>query len=341
MQRVGTINGVRKRKGWMSAAESQRKRRRTIALSIHRFKQAVMYGALIGCAVLGLRCMSLEKTLTDYRMAFADMRAYQIANGITFESESENPQVMVSRYKAQIEKADKELAEAAQIKEDDQKLAEKLNTVVANMVDLDMQNASLIASNEEYYNQLQVFQNRQKLYDKYSWALYNKQGERNDITFDQLKTGEDILLKAGLDPDILWGFVITESGGDENAKNPNSTATGHGQVLASTGKSVYEKIMGNGPGSFNSSMLLDGDVNIRITSEYLAYLKENSSSIYEVVDKYAGEHNEAYYRKLDETLKKGGTSLADIDKNTYQSTESMEHTVDGPVGLTMTADVDH
>ena len=342
MQRVGTINGGIRRKGF-GTASSQRKMRRAIALSVHRFKQIVFFASLILCSAFGLRCMTLETQLADYKIALADMRAYQIAKGITLESESENPQVIVSRYKAQIEKADKELAEAAAIKEDADKVYEKFNQIVAEMVELDRENASLIASNEDYYNQLQVFKDRKALYDKYSYALYNKRGERNDITFDQLVTGEDILLRVNCDPDILWGFIGTESGGDEDAKNPNSTATGHGQILASTGKSVYENIMGNGPGTFNSSMLLDGDINIRIASEYLAYLKENSSSIYEVVDKYAGEHNEAYYKKMDETLKKGGTSLAEIDKNTYHSSEPLTRTIEGKtVRMTITtADVDN
>ena len=187
------------------------------------------------------------------------------------------------------------------------------------MSEMDLQNASLIQANEDYYNQLQDLSSRAELYDKYSYALYNQRGERNDITFDQLKTGEDVLLKVGLSPHLLWGFVGSESGGDEDAKNPHSTATGHGQVLTSTGRKVYEDIMGNGKGSFEPSMLLDGDINILITSEYLAYLKQNSSSVYEIVDKYAGEHNEAYYKKLDKVLQKGGTSLAEIDKLTYHA----------------------
>lgn len=319
--RVATINGVKS----ISAGESQRKRRRMIALSVHRFKQIIFFGTCILCSAFGLRCMTLETKLADYRIAMADMKAYQISHGISFESESEDPQLLVERYKAQMDKATTALTEAEEIKVEDQKLYEKLNNVIVEMSELDMQNASLIQSNEDYYNQLQDLSNRSELYDKYSYALYNQRGERNDITFDQLKTGEDILLSAGLSPHLLWGFVGSESGGDEDAKNPNSTATGHGQVLTSTGRKVYEDIMGNGKGSFEPSMLLDGDINILITSEYLAYLKQNSSSVYEIVDKYAGEHNTAYYKKLDNVLQKGGTSLAEIDEFTYHSSGATDN----------------
>ena len=332
---VLTINGVKKRNG----AESQRRRRRAIALTVHRFKQVVFFGVCILCSAFGLRCMTLETKLADYRIALADMKAYQIANGISFENESENPQLLVERYKAQIAKADEELNKAEKIFVEDKELKEQLNSVLVNMSELDMQNACLIQSNENYYQQLQAFQNRQALYDKYSYALYNQRGQRNDITFEQLKTGEDIMIAGKMDPNILWGFVCSESDGDEDAKNPSSTATGYGQILASTGRRVYEDIMGNGKGSYTSDMLLDGTVNIKIASAYLVYLKDNSSSIYEVVDKYAGEHNEAYYKKLDKVLQKGGTSLAEIDKNTYHSTETMEASTNGDVSL-MIADVE-
>ena len=327
--RVATINGVTK----ISAGESQRRRRRMIALSVHRFKQAVFFGACILCSAFGLRCMTLETQLADYRIALADMKAYQIAHGISFENESEDPQLLVERYKAQIDKASNDLAKADVVWREDQELQTKLNMVMTNMSELDMQNATLIQSNEDYYQQLQAFQNRQELYDKYSYALYNQLGERNDITFEQLKTGEDIMIAGKMDPNILWGFICAESDGNEKAKNPSSTAAGYGQILASTGRNVYENIMGNGKGTFTSDMLLDGDINITIASNYLVYLRNTSSDIYEVIDKYAGEHNEGYYKKLDRVLQKGGTSLAQINENTFHATEPLEASTNGSVEL--------
>jgi hypothetical protein len=323
----------------ITGAKIQRFTRKAALLTYHRFKQLIFFGALFGCIGFGLRCMTLEVQLADYRIALADMKAYQIAHGIAFESESENPEVMIARYKAHVDKANQAIARAEEINMQDQELKGQLHDVLANMSELDLQNASLIASNEEYYNQLQAFSNRDALYDKYSWALYNKLGERNDLTFEQLKTGEDILIAAGLDPNLLFGFICAESDGNEHAENPTSTAAGYGQVLASTGRNVYEKIMNNGPGTFSYDMLLDGDINIVIASNYLAYLKEHSTSVYEIIDGYAGKHDEAYYRKLDEILQKGGTSLAEIDKNTYHATEPLEPTTDGTVEL-MIADVD-
>lgn len=307
--------------------------------AIYVAKQLIMYVALIGMTAFGLRCIHLEKENQQYKAAFAELKTYKDIHNASFKVIEENPMASVNWFKDQIERSKDIMVEAEKVAEYNQELETRMNNLVTDMKEMDLQNASLIASNQAYYDELEAFRARQKLYDKYEFALYNNRGTRNDITFDQLKTCDKLLAKNGIDPRLLFGLTSAESGGDEDAKNPNSTATGHGQILESTGRSVYEKIMGNPKGSFKYSMLLDGDVNLRIASEYLIYLKNRSSSVYEIIDKYAGGKSQAYYDKLDSYLKKGGTSLEELDKQIYHSSEKITPTIDDSVRIMIVPDV--
>lgn len=203
------------------------------------------------------------------------------------------------------------------IREYDKDISNKLNSIINDMNILDEENISLIKSNNEYYNTLKEYSLREELYDKYSYILYDTSGKRNDITFNQLKTSESILVKNGLDPNILYAIIKVESNGYENAKNKNSTATGYGQLLVSTGKSIYENYMNKGKGSFSHSILYNGDTNIIIASNYLVYLKKHSNNIYQVVNGYRGMNDRAYTTKLNKYLKYANTSLAQINRDVY------------------------
>ena len=137
-------------------------------------------------------------------------------------------------------------------------LNKDLVQIGVDMTLLDLENMELIEARDNYKEYLETFTERAELYDKYEETIYFN-NERTDITYDQLKTGIDIMQQNNIDPALLFAIIMTESHGIETAKNPTSTATGYGQILESTGKSVYEKYMGNGKGTFETSMLLDGD----------------------------------------------------------------------------------
>ena len=202
------------------------------------------------------------------------------------------------------------------IKEENKNLENKISDIIRDCVAIDYENCQLIAANDNYYEQLMSLQEREELFDKYEYAiLYN--GERTDIQYDQLKTGIDIMVENDIDPNILFAIIMTESQGQENAQNATSTASGYGQILASTGKSVYEKYMDNEPGSFDREMLLDGETNITIAANYLAQLIDTSSSLAEALYQYRGIQDTAWINKVNSYLAKGGTSLGEIDKKIY------------------------
>lgn len=204
-----------------------------------------------------------------------------------------------------------------EIQEENKNLEDKIQGIVADMVAIDYENCQLIEANDRYYDQLTIFSERSELYDKYEYTILFD-GQRTDIQYDQLKTGIDIMEENGIDPNILFSVIMTESHGVENAKNSTSTASGYGQLLVSTGKSVYEKYMDNEPGTFDKEMLLDGETNITIAANYLSQLIDNSSNLTEALYKYRGIPDSKWLNSVNKYLVEGGTSIDEQDKIIYQ-----------------------
>lgn len=182
--------------------------------------------------------------------------------------------------------------------------------------ELDESNAALVKENEKLDKLVAKFETRAELFDKYEYAIYNKQGNRTDLTYKQIKTGEELMEDKGIDPDLLFGLVMTESAGTEKAKNSTSTARGYGQLLRGTAKSMYENVLGNGRGTYNHDMAFDGDTNILLTATYLGYLKNTCNySLRSTIIGYRGLYDPTYFSTVDSYIKKSGNSLTQIAAN--------------------------
>lgn len=135
--------------------------------------------------------------------------------------------------------------------------------------------ATIDAANAELNEINAQLEEETRLKTEYAYAL-NYGGQRTDITLAQLKTGEALCKEKGVNPHLLFGIVMTESRGNAQAKNSCSTATGYGQFLKGTGKTVYEDMMGNGRGTYNHNMAYNGDLNITMMAYYLDDLLDSS-----------------------------------------------------------------
>ena len=294
---VDTINQVRKYR------PNGKKIIRTTNLKFDLFR--IGFGGMcIFCALLCLRCIMLEKRNNVVENTLASISGENITELSSTDLISKTTEIKEEYNYAQ-----------SLISEND-KLYKEIQKLAAGIVELDKENVDLVESNEEYYKELSVLRERAELYEEYEYALvYNE--ERTDITYDQLKTGIDICNEAGVNPHLLFAFIMAESHGDETAKNIKSTATGYGQLLNSTAKFVYEDLMDNGKGTFISTLSKDGDTNIEMTARYIAYLKENNSSIDGIIIAYAGEDNSGYKAELNSWLAKAGTNLTEINNELY------------------------
>jgi hypothetical protein len=181
--------------------------------------------------------------------------------------------------------------------------------------DLDEQNKSLATSNEEYYNELVELRNRAELYDKYEYALINSTGDRTDITYDQLRNLSDLLEDYKVnDQDLILSWIMVESGGNEKIKNSSSSAKGYGQFLDSTSKYVYTNLLGYD--DWDSSVALDGNINIQMMVAYINYLYDYSgNNLYATINNYRGCYDESYISKLNMYLANNDKSIDIIASN--------------------------
>lgn len=156
-------------------------------------------------------------------------------------------------------------------------------------------NNDLIEENKSLKKEIKEYTKRNELFNKYEYAVLDKSGNRTDLTYDQIETAETLMEKKGLDPDILLGVIMVESGGVEKCINSESTARGYGQILEGTGQFVYENLEGNPKGSYDHSMALDGYNNIRMTSELWGWFNESGKSLYQAIQKYRGKEDVSGY----------------------------------------------
>ena len=182
---------------------------------------------------------------------------------------------------------------------------------------LDEENQSLVQSNEEYYQELVKFSEREELFNKYEYAIYNKANKRTDITYEQLTKLEDLVKDTNIkDEDLILSIIMTESTGKEKAQSTISTAKGYGQFLDGTSRFVYTKLLDYD--NWNSSVALNGDINIEMMVAYLEYLYEKEGGdIYQIIRDYRGLQDiSSYVAQIDSYLKQAeqSKSVQDISK---------------------------
>ena len=194
-------------------------------------------------------------------------------------------------------------------------ISEMLASVSEISVDLDKSNNLLKIENKAMGERLKEYKEREELHDKYDYAIERKDGSRTDFSYSELKTLEQLTEEKGLSKetnDLILSIAMTESNGREDAVNSDSTATGYGQFLSSTGKFVYTKLMGNK--SYSHELAKDGKTNISMMVEYVAYLDDKyNGNIGNVLLEYRGVYDQAYLNKINNYLKIKNTSLDTIN----------------------------
>ena len=279
--RLGTIKQMRMYK---DKAESYHQTCRILVMVV-----AALLGSVIGLMIHNVKVSSkLNDAMANYNKASSELSTLQ-----------ENYDTLLLDY--------------CQLRESAGTMAKSLNSMKAVVDELDEDNAKLMEDNKELSTKLAKFEERAELYDKYEYAVYDKAGNRTDLTYDQIKTGEELMIEQGIDPDLLFGTIMVESGGDENATNGQSTARGFGQFLAGSGKYVYEDIMGNGKGTYTHDMAFNGYTNISMIASYYGYLRNDRHySAYQAIKRYRGLEPTAYIRAIDSYICKSGDSIAKI-----------------------------
>ena len=269
-------------------------------------KSTVFLGLIViilfsSTCILACKNNNLKKELTDSennysKLASNYIKLYKVGTGLYSEY-----QIIEHNYN------------------EDAEIYEKLNSEIKDLMDtvteLDNQNKKLSKENKQMHKDLDKYEKRSELFNKYEYAIYHGK-KRTSFTYSQLELAEDIMEKKGMDANLLLAIAMTESAGDEKSESSSSTAKGYGQFLKGTGKFVYEDLMK--AGTYNHSYALNGSTNIKLMANYLEYLQKNKNSVYSMIESYRGVPNcTGYMNKVNSYLVKGGTSLEKINKLIY------------------------
>ena len=204
---------------------------------------------------------------------------------------------------------------------------EKYNTIFGSFADmvvvanqLDTENQEVKAAYDEQSAELQKFQEREELYDKYEYALFrDEDNSRTDIKYDDLKSLETLAKERGMGEDAI-DLILTitqlESNGYADAQNPKSSAAGLAGLIKSTAKSIYTTELGSPYGPYkHNPMAYDSELNLEIGLSLIDVLAEdNNRDVAKTVLYYRGTEDEAYQRKLERLIKNNtGKNLYDLD----------------------------
>lgn len=175
----------------------------------------------------------------------------------------------------------------------------------------DSQLINLSDVNQSMVDELNQLRTRAELYNKYEYAVIDELGKRTELTYEEIKLGETLMLEKGYDPHLMMGSIMVESHGSPDVVNYSSGATGYGQFLNSTAEWVWTKLMGKD--NYYSDLRKDGETNIRMMAEYYDYLYDTVGSTYNVVKCYSGNQTDSgtreYLRKLNSHTRRVGVTV--------------------------------
>ena len=175
-------------------------------------------------------------------------------------------------------------------------------------VNLEQENTNMKATIEE----LETLKQRAELYDKYEYALVRQDGSRTDVDYDYILTLEKLAEQEGLGNDavaLVLAISYNESRGYADLKNSQSSAAGLCGLLKSTAEYSYENLLNYG--SFTPELVYDPLLNLEMAMSYIAYLKENTDSNYELLVAYRGDANDkSWFSNIEKHV---GKSISKLD----------------------------
>lgn len=187
-----------------------------------------------------------------------------------------------------------------------------INTLEKVINTLDSEIQDLSSTNKSYVDQLNEFRQRKELYDKYDYAILDEEGNRTDLTYEEIKLGEDLMKELGYDPNLLFGAIMVESNGKSDAVNEYSGATGYGQFCNETAKFVWNDLMGRD--NYHPEIRKDGKSNITMMAYYYDYLYSTKGNTFNVIKQYSGNATDSgaqeYLNRINSYTKKAGVTVS-------------------------------
>lgn len=200
-----------------------------------------------------------------------------------------------------------------EIKADLDQIEATIETLSANFARQDEMLNGYLDSMQDLQDMYNSGIQEQMLDTRYQYCLYDRYGQRTDITYEQLEYLCDIVEDSAIqDEDLILSIIMVESRGQEDAANSRSSAQGYAQFLDSTSKFAYCDLLGYE--DWDRSVALDGKLCMEMMVAYFDYLYEyNNGDIYAVLRSYTGQQDiSSYVSRLDYYLVNSNKTVQDI-----------------------------
>lgn len=141
------------------------------------------------------------------------------------------------------------------------------------------------------------------------WYVFRDAPDNSGLSMDDFVLLDDLCKADDMNPHIMWHIYDIESGYTAVIDNNQSSARGLGQVLASTGKSIYENVLGLG--EYNHQMAYDTETNILITQELIS--RNLGSGLWNAIALYSGDRSGGYYNTLLSVASSHGVNILNTE----------------------------
>ena len=142
------------------------------------------------------------------------------------------------------------------------------------------------------------------------WYLLRDAPNNGTINLDHIRYLDNQCRKWDINPHWMWFIYYHESRWITTAINSSSGARGLGQVMPSTGKYMWETVMGHSGGSFSYSSLDNPYVNIEITVMHLGRDIKNGSSFLQAMDHYSGGIGQQFINECISMARSHGVTIS-------------------------------
>ena len=188
---------------------------------------------------------------------------------------------------------------------------EETKTILLN--DISSYEQTLKTYNDTLVNNLNEILN---LKEKYSYAItYSEKNPKADFGLKELVFLNNLCKDYGIPIEVMLAIYEKESSFCSFAKNKTSTATGYGQLINSTAKSMYEKFLKLGTYDINNHRVLacDKELNMKLSCRLIKYNIDSYGTLRKAVERYYGHPDQSlcvsYANDISKKMKNYGSSL--------------------------------
>ena len=251
----------------------------------------------------------------------------QVQKDITTEIENlkeSEKKTIINNYEEIVDNQKKDIE---QLKSHCLDLEETSNTIIENDKELLRSYDELKDLTDSMDVCIKDMASRLETYEKYHIFMYDTSGYRTDCTYELLEYLQSLIKDKSIDNLAFYcSWIMIESEWHADCKNPTSSATGLPQFLSSTGKWVYEDLMGNEKGSYSHKNVLDAKTALEMMVVYVDNLMETyKGNLNPVITAYRGLNDKPYLNRFNHYLSYFGLSIdkvAEESKLRYKTLHS-------------------